>query len=145
MVLLVSAAVVISSLAVVAGLQTASAIRLYSTYGPTLRTLDKVAQAAVSLLLVVVLAAVNLTTGGLGGLDNTAAQAIANLSGLLAILGALVFDVTALFMVSSSADNRLLRATDPGAVELEPARWLWVTMYVSAAVMFGGTALAVLL
>lgn len=145
MVLSISAAVVVSILAAVAGLQTASAIWLYSAYGPAPRTLDRVVSAAVTLLMVVVLAAVNLATGGLGGLDNQVVQAIANVAGLLATVGALAFDVVALRMVNASADNRLARALDPDAVSVEPARWLRVTLYVSAAVVFGCTSLAVLL
>ena len=157
MVLDIAVIAVITILATAAGVLVASTIHQYTTNGPTPDTLDSFVKSMVTLFLAIVTTIVNTSVDGMiGNFDHTAGVAVRNVSGLIALIAAFVFDTIASRMLRESSDKRMLREIlnehhvvfpDPSDETIEQKRKPKrpVALYVTSALMFGTTFLTILL
>ena len=172
MILDIAVIAVITILATAAGVLVASTIHQYTTNGPTPDTLDSFVKSMVTLFLAIVTTIVNTSVDGMiGNFDHTAGVAVRNVSGLIALIAAFVFDTIVSRMLRESSDKRMLReilnehhvvrmvdASDPsnthlavvtnpgdetGEQEQKPKRP--VALYVTSALTFGTTFLTIVL
>lgn len=141
----IATAIIVALLAGVCGYIAASTVLSYAAEGPSPRVLDTFVKLCTSLALVVVLVATTIAASGIGTTENETIRVISDVIGIIAMSGALTFDVCTAHVLNTNKLHRLESLFDPDTPTIEPAPWLRAATRAGAVVAFAGTVLAVLL
>ena len=141
----IATAIIVALLAGVVGNVAASTVLAYASEGPSPHVLDKFVKLCTSLALVVVLVATSVAASETGTTENETITVIADVLGIIAMIGVLAFDMCTAHVLNTNKLHRLESLFDPNTPAIEPAPWLRAATRSGAVVAFAGTVLAVLL